>query len=216
MGQELSVQLLGRTLYKDGAWNTICLPFDLTLQGSPLEGAEAKTLEEATMTGTHVTLTFSDAVEVLQAGVPYIIKWDDGENIVQPVFRNVTITSTEGQTITKADGNVKFIGYYDAFNISANNADIYYMTADNALKRTGKDRKLNAFRAYFKFTEAAAARSFVLDFGDMTTEIGAIENGTPDVGNKTGEWYSVDGVKHNQQPTRKGVYVKDGKKLVVK
>ena len=32
------VKLNDRTLYKDGSWNTLCLPFDLTLSGSVLDG----------------------------------------------------------------------------------------------------------------------------------------------------------------------------------
>ena len=51
-------------LIKDGEWNTICLPFDLVLEGSPLEGATAKTLTNAEVTDngeyTHVELTFGD------------------------------------------------------------------------------------------------------------------------------------------------------------
>ena len=213
-GQKVTVQLLGRTLYKDGAWNTICLPFNLTLQGSPLEGAEAKTLANATMTGTHVELSFSDAVDVLQAGVPYIIKWNGGDNIKDPTFMNVTIVSTEGKTITKANGNVKFIGYYDAFDITPANTDIYYMTAENKLKYTGINRTLKACRAYFQFSEAAAARQFVLDFGDgnMTTGIIDIENSK----SSDGKWYDLQGRKLSNGQMKKGLYIKDGKKLMVK
>ena len=38
-GYVADVTLSGRTLYKDGAWNTICLPFNVTLDSSPLAGA---------------------------------------------------------------------------------------------------------------------------------------------------------------------------------
>ena len=41
-GYFADVTLSGRTLYKDGAWNTICLPFDVTIAGSPLAGATAR------------------------------------------------------------------------------------------------------------------------------------------------------------------------------
>ncbi|MBR3479570.1 MAG: C10 family peptidase [Prevotella sp.] len=216
--EEVSVTLSGRTLYKDGAWNTICLPFNLTLQGSPLEGAIAKTLTDATMTGTHVSLNFGEAVDELEAGIPYIIKWDNTEgteeNIVNPVFPSVTIASTEGQTITMANGDVKFIGYYDAFNINETNTDIYYMTVDNTLKHTAKARTLLACRAYFQFSEAATARKITLDFGDMTTEISNTE--ITEITEKVGDWYTLDGVKHGEQPTHKGIYIKDGKKVVIR
>lgn len=210
-GKTVDVALAGRTLFKDGKWNTICLPFNVTLAGSPLEGATAKTLTGAVMTGTHVTLTFGDAVDELEAGVPYIIKWDPAEeNIVEPVFSGVTISQPEGQTLSFEDGNVKFIGYYDAF--TADDESIYYMTAANTLKYSDQPRTLNACRAYFQFTEAASGRQFIMNFGDgETTGIADI-----DMNVNNGNWYTVDGKKLDKQPTRKGVYIKEGVKVVIK
>ena len=57
-GYVANVTLTGRTLYKDGAWNTICLPFDVTIAGSPLAGATARPLTSASIEGTTLTLTF--------------------------------------------------------------------------------------------------------------------------------------------------------------
>ena len=98
-GYVANVTLAARTLYKDGAWNTLCLPFDVTIAGSPLAGATARALESASISGSTLTLTFGDAVTTLEAGTPYIIKWtadanyvdDDAHNIVSPVFSGVTI-----------------------------------------------------------------------------------------------------------------------------
>ena len=217
-GQTTSVTLTGRTLYRDGNWNTICVPFDVTLADSPLAGATAKTLTDATMTGTHVTLTFGDNVSTLLAGVPYIIKWDNGSLIENPTFSGVTINkSTARQTITQANGHVKFIGFYDAFNITSANDDIYYMTANNTLKHTGIDRTLNACRAYFQFSEAATARQIVLDFGNDNGDATRIqENGEWTKDYETGAWHTLDGRKLDKQPTRKGLYIVNGKKMVIK
>jgi hypothetical protein len=206
-----NVTLTDRTLYKDGEWNTLCLPFDVALEGSPLEGATAKPLTEATMTGTTVNLTFGEAVSTLQAGVPYIIKWEPAtENIENPVFNGVTIDGTD-RSITKADGNVKFIGYYDAFDIDASDDDIYYMTTGCVLKHTGKARTLTACRAYFQLSEAAAAREFVLDFSDnTTTSITSVP-----VSKSDGSIFSINGVKFGKRPTREGLYIQNGRKVVV-
>lgn len=39
-GKTVPVALSGRTLYKNGMWNTLCLPFGVpSLTGTPLEGA---------------------------------------------------------------------------------------------------------------------------------------------------------------------------------
>ena len=66
-GYVADVTLAARTLYKDGAWNTICLPFNVTLAGSPLEGAVARPLTEGGISGTTLNLTFGDAVTELVA-----------------------------------------------------------------------------------------------------------------------------------------------------
>ncbi|MCR4958964.1 MAG: fibronectin type III domain-containing protein, partial [Prevotella sp.] len=235
-GETAKVTLAGRTLYKDGEWNTICLPFTVALEGSPLDGAIAKTLTDATITGTTVGLSFgnpdseTEPVTTLQAGVPYIIKWEKTEgydeadattrDIQNPLFQNVTVVSGSAadRTITKADGHVKFIGYYDAFNIDTPaNDDIYYLTAGNTLKHTGKARTLNACRAYFQFSEAAAARHFVLDFGSDASGIKSIDN----LRLNTDIIYDLSGrrIKNQQslnRPLPKGLYIRNGKKVVMK
>ena len=220
---QANFMLDGRTLYKDGNWNTLTLPFNVVLANSELAGATAKTLSEATVDGTSITLTFGDAVESLVAGTPYIIKWESGEdNIVNPVFDSYglgatarIITATEGQTVEKADGNVKFIGYYNPVNITAADDDIYYLTADNTLKYTGKDRTLKAFRAYFQFAESEGARTFILDFGEggTATTIGNL----PAEMFGQGDWYTPSGIKVGDSlPAKKGIYINNGKKVVIK
>ena len=224
-GKVRNVQLSNRTLYKDGTWNTLCLPFNVTLEGSPLEGAIAKTLDDAKITGTHVKLTFGDAETTLTAGTPYIIKWEKSEDydtanpntrdIKNPSFMGVTIDSGD-HNITAADGHVEFIGYYDAKPITAADENIYYMTAGNTLKHTGVDRTLKACRAYFQFSTDTRTRQFVLDFdGGATTEIDALQvDDEEEIVNS--DWYMLDGRKLNGQPTRRGLYIMKGHKVVIK
>ena len=84
-------QILSRTLYKDGDWNTLCLPFslddndpedELTFSGTPLEGAIVKELTSSNLTddGT-LTLNFSeDNLTSIEAGKAYIVKWEDPDD----------------------------------------------------------------------------------------------------------------------------------------
>ena len=218
--QTVCIALTGRTLYKDGAWNTLCLPFDVTLADSPLSGATAKTLTDATMNNTHVTLTFGEAVDVLEAGVPYIIKWNGGDDLTENdlVFDGVTINETV-EPITLDGGNVMFIGYYDAMTINTPaNDDIYYMTAANTLKHTGKQRTLKACRAYFKFSNEAVSgsRRIVLDFGDETTGIHELVAPNSQLSAPNSPWYTIDGRRIEGAPTQKGLYINGNKKIIVK
>lgn len=220
--QTVSIALTGRTMYKDGYWNTLCLPFnvDLTAEGCPLAGAIAKTLTGATMTGTTVSLKFGNEVDELEAGVPYIIKWEgDGtNNIVEPVFANVEIKNT--LVPYGADGDpVQFIGYYDAMRINTPaNDNIYYMTAQNTLKHTGKERTLKACRAYFKFSNEAVSgsRRIVLDFGDETTGIHELVAPNSQLSAPNSPWYTIDGRRIEGAPTQKGLYINGNKKIIVK
>ena len=77
-GYAANVTLAGRTLYKDGAWNTLCLPFSLTvLEGSPLEEATVKTLASTAFSDGTLTMNFTDDVSSIDAGKPYIVKWEN-------------------------------------------------------------------------------------------------------------------------------------------
>ena len=48
-----------------------------------------------------------------------------------------------------------------------------------------------------------------------TTEIGTLDTRTGEI-IPTGEWYSLDGTRLSGKPSAKGVYVNNGKKIVIK
>ena len=52
-------------------------------------------------------------------------------------------------------------------------------------------------------------------FGDETG-IHSIENGKWKIDNSDDAWYSLDGRKLNGKPTKKGLYINNGKKVVIK
>ena len=58
----------------------------------------------------------------------------------------------------------------------------------------------------------AVARSIVLDDGETT----GMEDVRWQTEEGSGDWYSIDGRKLDGKPTRKGVYIQNGKKVVVK
>lgn len=71
------VTLADRTIYRDGDWNTLCLPFSLaTLTGTPLEGFIVKTLESTDFADGTLTMNFCNNLTSIEAGKPYIVKWD--------------------------------------------------------------------------------------------------------------------------------------------
>ena len=229
-GDIYDVTLSGRTLYKDGAWNTLCLPFDVTIAGSPLAGATARPLTSASISGSTLTLTFGDAVTTLEAGTPYIIKWTSGDNLVSPVFSGVTIdadadgnydTETASPAVT-TDERVRFLGTYKSTAFDAEDKSILLMGGANTLYYPTAGAGIGAQRAYFKIGSDGAllARrltAFNIDFGDdETTGIIAIEHGTLNIEHSADAWFTLDGRRLQGQPTAKGLYIVNGKKVIVK
>ena len=218
-----NVTLSGRTLYKDGAWNTICLPFDVTIAGSPLAGATARSLTSVSISGSTLTLTFGDAVTTLKAGTPYIIKWASGDNIVSPVFSGVTIDKTDRSYDNgiSGDNRVRFLGTYDALTFSSEPQNsILLLGDDNKLHYAGAGH-LGACRAYFKIGDGVSAArqltGFEIDFGEgETTGILNIEHSTLNIEHSADAWYTLDGRKLSGKPSVKGVYVNNGRKVIIK
>ncbi len=223
------VALNGRTLYKDGDWNTICLPFDVTIAGSPLAGATARALESASISGSTLTLTFGDAVTTLKAGTPYIIKWiadanyvDDNEhNLVNPVFHGVTISTEKNDYDNgiSGDNRVRFLGTYKSTAFDAEDKSILLMGGGNALYYPQSGAGIGSCRAYFKIGDGAqlARRltSFNIDFGDdETTGIISTTNYTNDTNSDA--WFTLDGRRLSAKPSVKGVYVNNGRKVIIK
>ena len=218
-GMTRNVVLQGRTLYKDGKWNTLCLPFDVTIASSPLSGdnVQAMTLNNSTsaLSGTTLTLNFVEATNTtIPAGTPFIIKWDgDGSNnLVNPVFMGVTISNASAD-VSFTGGKFKGTYAYQAFD--SEDKSILLVGGSN-LYWPQNGASLGACRAYFELSDGASASEFVLNFGDETTGIRP-NRPSPDPSlNNGGEWYDLSGRKLTQKPTQKGVYIVNGKKVVVK
>ena len=240
----VNATLTDRTLYKDGSWNTLYLPFSLsTLNGTPLEGATVKTLRSSSFdssTGT-LTLNFSEALTRIESGTPYIIKWDkaddyvddDEHNIVNPVFTDVTIsyvvTISDAQSETPESACAEFVGSFSPVNLEANDRSVLYLGADNTLYYPSADKTVNSCRAVFRLKGIEAgdlpqqARRFVLNFGDDEETTG-ISSLTPNPSPKgEGSWYDLQGRRISVPSATsvpsvlpKGVYINNGKKIIIK
>lgn len=108
IGQTLEVTL-GRTIYCDGDFNTLCLPFSLpTLAGTPLAGGELWSFRYGEVVGGELQIRIAPATSI-EAGVPYLITFANGADIVNPTFTDVTITKSVGVSVGQTD-DVQFIG----------------------------------------------------------------------------------------------------------
>ena len=234
-GKRTNIVLNGRKLWKDGDWNTLCLPFDLGdpdaekdhwFDGTLLEGATVKELDitgtyggkQTGLDGTTLYLYFKDA-DRIEAGVPYIVMWPEtSPNFVEnPVFQGVTIENGLNN-VTFTGGAFK--GTYAWQQYTEENESILLLGTQNTLYWPKPDGNtypsIGAFRAYFELADGQEAREFVLNFdGDYTTRIISTTNLT-NFTNSAGAWFDLSGRKLDTKPTKKGVYIYKGKKRVIK
>lgn len=241
-GQPHNLMLTGRTLYRDGYWNTLCLPFAVgSFSGTPLDGATVMELDtEGTYDGHQTGLEdgtlylYFTSATAIEAGKPYIVKWQTtGADIVNPVFRGVTVTTgtqeidnpyqnsyEDPATITVAAptdvafSGGKFCGTYDPTGIYSADHDKYYLGMDNKLYYpTDEGFRVKAFRAYFEIADGASIKAFNLNLGDGT------ETGidlSPAQGEGAPAVYDLNGRRLSGKPTQRGIYIVNGRKVVVK
>ena len=241
-GSFANVTLSGRTLYKDGAWNTLTLPFnyDLTVEGNVLAGATLMELDTENEYKGHVTgldgttlyLNFKNAENGIRAGVPYIISWTkpapyvpyDGTNaeltsdIVNPVFSSVEIVNGAPTVVESTDQKVSFQGCYTPVSFNEETPSILFVGGNNTLyypqpTADNPTITIGAFRAYFQVAAGSEVRSFSLKFGDNSKSNGIM---TMSYTKKAEGWYTFDGRKLLNAPKRKGVYIHNGVKVTIK
>lgn len=192
---------LERTIYADGEWETVCLPFALTAaQVAEVFGEGTKL---AALTGSEgETLEFS-TVTALEAGTPYLLL--PTVAFTSKELEGVTLVA--GEPTAVAEAGLAFTGVYEPTKIDQGDL---FIAAGNKLKPSDGEGSMKAFRAYFDVVgEGSGAKIFVVN-GEEATGIvradGSVET--------LDEVYTVSGVRVSK-PTR-GLYIINGKKTVIK
>lgn len=150
-----------RTLYKDGYFNTLCLPFDVPdISASPLAGAEVFTFESGEVVDNVLELTIAEVTsDQLTKGVPYLVRWASGTDITETMyFSGLTSWDDNDQAGTDPGStNVKYHGFYYKTHISDQTSGTthynLFLGANNELywPTDGSDptAKMSGFRAHF-------------------------------------------------------------------
>ena len=199
---------LTRTLKAD-VWNTFCVPFDVTVAGSPLEGATIKQIASVEEKTDCAVINFEDAPATLEAGKAYLVR--TATAIVNPTFNGVTVKNVD-PTNCSGNENYQLIGIYSPLNIDASlYGKVFGINNQDKLAKVKKDTSIKGMRAYFLLANSAAAAK--LNFGGELTGIDAVDNGEAVM---TGKVYNLNGqyVGNSLEGLKKGVYVVNGKKVL--
>lgn len=213
---------------KANVWNAICLPFSMTEQqvrnafGEDARIAEFKKVEESGK--KDVALFGMHYYQLITAGKPCLIKPSKVSD--NYTITGVTIDTEKALTVTDSNKKFDFVGTYapttmptNSHFLGSNDGKLYYIT-------TAKN--ISGLKAFLKPADnnsgaklSIAFDSTVNDQDNNTTGIEAIKDYTEqDAANSSANKgiYNINGqfVGTNPAILPQGIYVKNGKKFIVK
>lgn len=204
---------LKRTFYKDGEWNTLCLPFAVADAKTALDGAELREVDTEKSNGNTIVFKKATAIE---AGKPYLIKWANTSTKAvdfEKKFEGVTLVAA-ATPVEVNNGGISFNGFYKMTEASELGASVAAIGAGNKLFKVTSG-EMKGFRAAFvlKSNTPASVIKLVID-GTAT----GIEDLVIDGVKANGRVYNLNGqyVGNSLNGLQPGLYIQNGKKIVVK
>lgn len=209
---------LQRTISKD-YWNTFCVPFALDAEQVAQyfgEGTQLRTYEG----NCNNNIVYFATVDNIEAGKPYIMK--PGNAVVQnPTFEGVSMVATgldeNGNPQAVGDAStVQMKGIYnqillktDKTELFLGDNDLFYYPIDDIDART-----IGGLRAYFIVPQGTDIKKLRANLDGTPTSLDTIF----DTEESNAPVYNLQGqcVGNSLRALKSGIYIQNGKKVVVK
>ena len=197
-------------------WATLCLPFEVSLEGKNFRAFKLLSADDAKET---VEL---EELKTIEAGTPVIIKMNDGETQLKFSVANKAIAK-DVQTSETDNGNYQLKGLYTQKEFSKDADNNCYIVKGNKLMNPAmllektKVQKVASkpFRAYMvdnSSTPAAGAKMFSIGFdNDGTTAIDNLNT----IANDKAEYYDLQGKRLNEPQKGINIVKRNGKTMKV-
>ena len=194
-----------RTLKEGTTWATLCLPFEVSLEGKNFRTFKLLSANEA-----RNTIELEEITTSIAAGTPVIIKMNEGETKLNFTVADKAIAK-DVLTSETANGNYQLQGLYTQkeFNKDADNN--CYIVKGNKLMNPAKllantkvDKVVSKpFRAYMvdNSSAPAGAKMFSIGISDSTTAIDSLNT----IANDKAEYFDLQGKRLNEP--QKGINI---------
>ena len=187
-------------------WATLCLPFEVSLDGQNFRAFKLLSADEGTE-----TVELEEIEGSIAAGTPVIIKMKDGATKLDFTVANMEIAN-EVKPAETANGNYQLQGLYTQKMFSKDTDNNSYIVKGDKLmnpaklldKTTTEHVGSKPFRAYMvdnSSAPAAGARMFSISVGGSTTAIEQLET----TADSKAEYYDLQG--RRLQDLQKGINI---------
>ena len=195
-----------RTMNAGTTWGTLCLPFEVSLDGQNFRAFKLLSADDVTE-----TVELEEIETNIAAGTPVIIKMKDGATELKFTEADKEIAK-DVQTAETADANYKLQGIYTKKEFSKDTDNNCYIVKGAKLmnpaklleKTTTESVGSKPFRAYMvdnSSAPAAGARMFSISVGGSTTAIEQLES----TADSKAEYYDLQG--RRLQDLQKGINI---------
>lgn len=208
---------LKRTM-QPGVWNTICLPFDVSAEKAQAAFGNDVKIAELDGSSTGTTLSFKNVTNnVIKASVPYLIKPTIDAPADGYKFEGVEITEAAvNPTKVKTAGGLYFNGVYNMVDATTEVASGYnaaFLGKGNTIFGAQSGTNMKGFRAYFAIPNSVKASELCVVIDGTATSIKNIDS---EVVESNAPVYNLQGQRVDGNNLTPGIYVKAGKKFVVR
>ena len=196
-------------------WATLCLPFEVSLEGQNFRAFKLLSANETTN-----TVKLEEIETNIEAGTPVIIKMNEGQTALNFSVANKEIAK-EVKTSETENGSYQLQGIYTKkeFDKDADN-NCYIVKGNKLMNPTKLLENTNVtkvaskpFRAYMvdNTSSAAGAKMFSIGISDSTTAIDTINT----IANDKTEYYDLQGKRLNEPQKGINIVKRGGKTMKV-
>ena len=202
---------LKRSFVADDTWYTICLPFNVAKE-QLVEVFGGKKVELRTFDHMEGMVMYFKSVENLEAGVPYLIK--PNKNLDNLLFENVKIDMAAHPDLQVGADGYFMKGTYQATELNPDGTNLFLGDNNTFFRPSENDHKMKGTRVYFIIPRKAVGKVLSYDTETIVDGIVDVEVNSQLNSQKV---YNINGVYvgDNLQNLTPGVYIVDGKKVVV-
>ena len=202
---------LKRSFVADDTWYTICLPFNVA-QKQLVEVFGGENVELRTFDHMKGTVMYFKPVYDLAAGVPYLIK--PNKNLDNLLFENVKIDMAAHPDLQVGADGYFMKGTYQATELNPDGTNLFLGDNNTFFRPSENDHRMKGTRVYFIIPRKAVGKVLSYDTETIVDGIVDVEVNSQSNSQKV---YNINGVYvgDNLQNLTPGVYIVDGKKVVV-
>lgn len=180
----------------------VCLPFAVKT-----DNLDAAVYEYGELTSDNKVLLKGVEKSVLPAHMPHVIKGTQGGTLP-------TQTSVDVYNVTLVTyGSLGEVGLYGSYDYATDYSFSGWVPDGNKFVKVDAAHPVYVYEGYLGVSVDAGVSSLDIVYDDSAL---GVENITTTAGQQSADWYTLDGRRLTAKSTHKGLYIHEGRKVVVK